>query len=383
MGYFIGSDTFSNFIEKPFPITLPCSQNSFQYGLELEFLIAKKDDLTPLWHYDLSFEYLNKILEEVPLFDFMKRYEHGMKHLRIEHPHTKLMPYLVEGYHLPNENFEMKSILPKGIEIRTPVCTSIKECLEVSLELYNLLRTTLEQYGLTLLTISHHPIHSKFYERPNKRRYDYWKWAMEAMTTYGPDINISLPSEILKKFDRQDFDSKLNYYAPAMTSLCLNSSLVNRSVWNYRDEVGQSYRTFKRSTYAPPIEYHGNEENRIEFKTFEMSPFLDDYELYFILALTLLLDQGLKGRSTPFSLIHELGEVALKGSEAPTIHSKLEELILSAQKTLPEFGIALPSSSKLEEKLQSQKSVGYEVARLYTERGAKSAYQFLNFFGYK
>jgi hypothetical protein len=39
----------------------------------------------------------------------------------------------------------------------------------------------------------------------NKRRYDHWQWAMKAMTTYGPDINVSVPLDLAERLDLQSY----------------------------------------------------------------------------------------------------------------------------------------------------------------------------------
>jgi hypothetical protein len=51
----------------------------------------------------------------------------------------------------------------------------------------------------------------------NKRRYDHWQWAMKAMTTYGPDINVSVPLDLAERLDLHELHGKVNYYAPALT----------------------------------------------------------------------------------------------------------------------------------------------------------------------
>ena len=64
------------------------------------------------------------------------------------------------------------------------------------------MQKVLEQFNLKTVSLSHHPTESQFQGPCNKRRYDYWIWAMEVMTTYGPDINVSIPASLLKDFDK-------------------------------------------------------------------------------------------------------------------------------------------------------------------------------------
>src|SRR5215475_14508066 len=87
-------------------------------------------------------------------------------------------------------------LLPKGVEIRTPVRPSIEDCLIALKTLHGRLQHALASVGFQAVALSFHPTEVHFFGPPNKRRYDYWQWAMAAMLTYGPDINISLPKTL-------------------------------------------------------------------------------------------------------------------------------------------------------------------------------------------
>src|SRR4051794_29460236 len=99
------------------------NRNGFHFGLEAEFLLVDVQSFRPLWHRDLNFGTLNAALEAIPVDDFQ------CDSFKIERPHRKASPYIVEGYHLPGPQMEPIDLLPKGVEIRTPVCASIDECL--------------------------------------------------------------------------------------------------------------------------------------------------------------------------------------------------------------------------------------------------------------
>src|SRR5215471_8938067 len=105
-------------------------------------------------------------------------------------------PYTVEGYHLPDPRMNPIDLLPKGVEIRTPVCSSIEECLGAFKALHGRLQRGLADAGFQAVALSFHPTEIDFSGPQNKRRYDYWQWAMAAMLTYGPDINVALPKEV-------------------------------------------------------------------------------------------------------------------------------------------------------------------------------------------
>jgi carboxylate-amine ligase len=307
--------------------------NQFNFGLELEFLLADKNSWKPLWYQDLSFSRLNQCFEGIKLDDFP-----SLAGLDLEPPHNKLMPFVVEGYHVPDEYFNMIDILPKGVEIRSPVLQSIDDCLNVTKSLYDCMSFALDEIGCRPIALSHHPIYSKFSGKQNKRRHDYWLWALEVMTTYGPDINISLPDEVFKKIDIADLEAKINYYAPAMAAFSVASPFLEGDLWKIRGCIGKSFRTYRRSTIAPPIEFHPDEGNRLEFKVFEMSPNLEDYKNYFLLFLEILLDDNLKGRASAQTRIYDLGSVAQFGFEAPEVRKRAAQILQKAYTKLPTWG---------------------------------------------
>ena len=203
--------------------------NRFRFGIEAEYQLADAETFRPLWHQDLSFEELNQVLESIAVDDLPP-----LDGLELESPHRKLMPYAVEGYHVPAPDLSPIDLLPKGIEIRTPVCSSIDECLTTLKTLHDRLEDGLLQRGYTLISLSHHPTEHHFEGPQNKRRYDFWQWAMEVMTTCGPDINVSLPRELNNSIDVADLHRKVNYYSPALTALSLASPIYRGGLWSMR-----------------------------------------------------------------------------------------------------------------------------------------------------
>ena len=91
-------------------------KDGFHFGLEAEFMLAS-NDFRPLWYKDLSFKKLDEIFESISLEGIP-----SLEGLSEEPPHKKIMPFIVEGYGIPDENFNIQDAYPKGIEIRTPVC---------------------------------------------------------------------------------------------------------------------------------------------------------------------------------------------------------------------------------------------------------------------
>ncbi len=305
----------------------------FRFGLESEYLVVKSDGFKPLWHHDLTFELLNGIFESISLEGIP-----SCEGLDLEPPQTKLMPYVVEGYHLPDMDAGAKELLPKGVEIRTPVCNSLSEVLEVHKTLFFRLKSKMNENGYDLVCLSHHPTYSKFSGPQNKRRHDYWQWSMEVMTTYGPDINVSLPESLAKLVSEADLEDKINYYGPALAALSVASPFCDGAPWNLREGFGKSFRMHKRSYIAPPIEFHPDENNRYEFKVFDMPNSIQEIEAQFLTFLALVLDTGLMGRSSKQTRIYDLGQVARHGLQAEDMSTRATELLERAPAVLKEWG---------------------------------------------
>lgn len=305
----------------------------FRFGIEAEFLLVEADSFRPLWHPDLTFEQVYRPLEAIQIDDLPP-----LDGLELEPPHRKLMPYVVEGYHVPDPGYNPIDLLPKGVEIRTPVAASIEECLSLLHTLHGRMQRALAGAGLTAVSLSHHPTAERFEGPQNKRRYDFWRWAMEVMTTYGPDINVSLPHELRSGLDPIDLHSKADYYGPALTALTLASPFCGGKPWRIRGRIGKSFRTHRRSVFSQLVELHPEEDGRMEFKPFEMSPRLGDYHGYFLLWLALLLDDSLKGRASYQSRVYDLGRIAQVGLEHEVVRPRAEEVLNHAPDILAAYG---------------------------------------------
>lgn len=338
--------------------------SSFRFGLESEYLVARRDTFQPLWHKDLTFSELNECMETVRTDDLP-----SMEGCDLEAPHRKLMPFVVEGYHVKDEAFHPIDMMPKGVEIRTPVCNSLDECLDVFEKLYTRLDRAMALKNYAAVALSHHPVASKFWGPQYNRRYDFWLWAMEVMTTYGPDVNISLPDELAARVNQEDLLAKINYYGPAMTAMSVASPFFEGGLWEFRGQVGKSYRTFKRSVIAPPIEFHPHEAGRLEFKVFEMTNRTEDFRNYFLLFLTLLLDESLSGRAGNAARIYDSGAVARVGMEAETVRERATILLESCHRTLPRWGFSTSSLASFEERVETGRTPADRMIDAYRESG--------------
>lgn len=344
--------------------------NDFRFGLEAEFCLAQRSTLKPLWHQDVSFATLDTLFSSLSLQDIP-----SLEGLSAEPPHQKLMPWIVEGYGVPDADFKVVDALPKGVEIRTPVCKSITETLGVYATLFERLKAGLATLDMTTLAISHHPTESKFVGQQNKRRHDYWQWAMEVMTTFGPDINVSFPADITKKLfsNIDDLHAKVDYYAPAMAAVSLHSPFLTGKPWEIKGERGLSYRTFRRSTIAPAIELHEDENFRIEFKVFEMTTNARDFEAYFLLTTALFLDEELTGRASRYERIYDLGQVARLGLRAPGMRERLSEIMLRAPSVLKKHGFDPGALEIITQRMENYRTPAHDALEAYDRAGLSAA----------
>ena len=167
-------------VSRPFGIRR--TSGPLRFGIEGEVLLARMDTFEPLWHDQLDFFELVDLLETIPTDDVAR------DGLRREGPHPSALPYVVEGYDVPapgNPDVATER-LPKGLEIRTPTCSSITRAVELYAILFERLRRALAERGLAAVHVSHHPRATTFAGPRNSRRPDWWRWQMAAMTTYGP-----------------------------------------------------------------------------------------------------------------------------------------------------------------------------------------------------
>ena len=335
------------------------SQHRFQFGIEAEFALVDCHSFQPLWHPDLKFQDLNALLESIPADDI------GDRGLRLETPHRKLMPYVVEGYHLPDPDMNPVDILPKGLEIRTPICDSVDQCVGSLAELYKRLQTALASANYAAVAISFHPVQHAFRGPQNKRREDFWHWAMEAMVTYGPDINIHLPIDFLNGLDLEDLDAKVNYYGPAVTALTLASPIYRGGLWTIRGRVGKSVRTYHRSVIAPAIEIHLDQEARLEFKLFDTPSNIDDFRGLLLLWLVLLLNSGLSGRATRETRVYDLGAVAQFGLDTETVSDRAAEVLNCASSVLDPYGFDPAPLEVFRNRLETRHLPADDIVDLY------------------
>lgn len=297
-----------------------------RFGLEGEYMLADAAMFRPLWHGDLSFRKLNAILERIDVEPLLMGL--SLDGLELDAPHETLMPYYVEGYGVPDSDLTTYvDVLPKGIEIRTPVCDSLEQCLAVYENLYQGLQESLADEDYRAIALAHHPTGWGFDAAQNHRRTDWWLWAVQVMNTYGPDLNISLPDSLRASFDWERLKRKVNYFAPALTAFSLASPVGNGGLWEHRGSIGYSLRTYRRSLVGPSVAYHPKEGGRLEFKAFDMPVSRSDFEAFFLLWLWLILDDVPHADASEQDRVYDLAAVSRHGWQAEEVAGRAEEAL--------------------------------------------------------
>jgi carboxylate-amine ligase len=337
-------------------------ERGFRFGLETEYLLVEADSYRPLWHPDLTFAELDAALEAIRVDDLP-----ALDGLMPAPPHRKIMPYVVEGYHLPDPYTPGAQLLPKGVEIRTPVCSSPEDAVACLQVLHGKLRVGLQALGYVPVALSHHPVEETFAGPQGGRRHDIWQWAMQAMCTYGPDVNVSLPSQLAHGLNAADLFAKVNYYGPALAALSLASPLNRGGLWHIRGRVGKSLRTYRRSVFGQALELHPDQSGRLEFKSFEMSPCLGDFHSYLLLWLAVVLDEGLRGRATEASRIYDLGMAARDGLEFETVRNRAAEVLDRAPSILASWDFDPTPVSKMAHRLATRRLPADDIIELFEQ----------------
>ncbi len=337
-------------------------EQDFQFGIEAEYMLCDRTTFLPVPYENLDQKSLFDLIDSIPTHDF------DSAGLNVKPLHTKPSPYLLEGYYLTDTNMQPQSLLPKGIEIRTPLSSSIDGTLNNLSRLHERMQNRLNMSGYRAVAISHHPTEANLQARPNYTRHDYWQWALVATTTFGPDINISLPESLADRIVAEELKDKINHYLPAVCALTFASPLYENSLWCIRDQIGKSIRTYRRSIWAPIFYIHEKPSLRFEFKGFEMSCDLADYEAYFLLSLALLLDHQLKGRASDQTRIYDLGALAVEGLKSKEMKTRAAQLLESASRIAHSLGLSDHSLETFWTRLDSNRVPADDIINTYMQR---------------
>lgn len=336
----------------------------FKFGLEAEFLLVDNKTFKPYSHLDLDFAHLLKLVDSIDTSDC------SCEGFNLKPLHNKITPYLIEGYTHTDEAMRPLSLAPKGIEIRTPLSDTLHGSTEHLREYFLRLEKRLCEDGMSAASLSYHPSAPRIVAKQNYKRMDYWQWALSATTTYGPDINISLPDNLSRGLDIERINARVNFYGPAAVALTLASPLREGKIFHVDGREVKSARTFERSQWAPIFYVHDDPNLRFEFKGFEMSRNLQDYHAMFLIGLALLLDDDLSDVESDTARVAALRGIAVDGLEYSTARSRAEEVLLSAEKIARQYEFERTSLDTFWNRLASAILPADAIAQTFKQTGS-------------
>ncbi|MEU6138510.1 glutamate-cysteine ligase family protein [Nocardioides sp. NPDC047086] len=250
------------------------------------------------------------------------------------------------------------SMLVKGVEIRTPICSSTTEAADRLADLQDDISKRLEPLGLHLGIVGFNPVREAYvldpplneWERKMRAEHREYDHAEVSNLSYGPDINLSFPG--LSAEQVVEVTRRLTYYSPFMVPFSFSSPFHAGARWR-----GPSKRTYERTwrrvaarcfvappAGAEPTMVHPpripREEGRIEFKAYDA--FLSRDLLLAGAALTLgvCLADDLPGLADkPSRDLHQRSAVAAFAD--PEIAAGARDVLAAARRALagvPESG---------------------------------------------
>lgn len=260
--------------------------------------------------------------------------------------------WYLEGDERFDPNGVFTSMLVKGVEIRTPICSNTTEAADRLIDLQTDLSARLYPLGLRLGIVGFNPVREAYVLDPplneweqrmraEHREYDH---AEVSNLSYGPDINLSFPE--LSAADVVEVTRRLTYYSPFMVPFSFSSPFHAGRPWH-----GPSKRTYERTwrrvaarcfvgsppAGAEPTMVHPpripREEGRIEFKAFDA--FLSHDLLLAGAALTLgvCLADDLPGLAdTPSRDLHQRAATAAFAD--PEIADGARDVLAAAHRAL-------------------------------------------------
>jgi hypothetical protein len=266
----------------------------------------------------------------------------------------KVGRWYVEGFDRYDEGGRYTGCDPKGIEIRTPVCSSIADAVGTLRDAAGRLASAAGERGLVPVTVGFNPVRAHYVPVPPLNP---WEIARRAccpeeqtahlhMVTYGPDLNISHAGMLVA--DLVDAGRKLTHYSPYLVPFSFSSPFFCNTLWS-----GLSRRTHYRTGRRPAalVFLDGqeglvasrpsltrtaripSEVGRIEFKAFDPCADLDLYGSLLALLKGLVLDTTLPGRRTvPDTRLHRLS--ARLGFRSPHVFEGARRVLAAAGRAL-------------------------------------------------
>lgn len=367
----------------------------FKFGIEHEVaLINAKGQLADFSR--AKFSELAQIIERLP------SYESDGNQLHIGDAGIRQKRWYLEGMERFSNTGELTAFIPKGIEIRTTIHSTVKSTIAELQASFHLLREAASNLGFSPALATFNPYLTTFdLDSPLSEYEIKWLEAFPedqtdhiAMLSYGPDLNLSLTGMSFEEVI--DAGQKLIYYSPYIIPFSYSSPFFNGSLWD-----GLSVRTFIRTglrstvrvflekpeqqIYSQPVSTKvarlPAEVGRIEFKAFDGC---DDFTMYAsLLALLkgIILDKSLLGRSTlPDVALHQIS--ARFGFDNEAIFDNANQVLQAAQSALNDH--ADPDSELLRQlftRLKQRRTRSHELIESFHRLGSikevlQDTYQF-------
>ncbi len=329
-----------------------------------------------------KFADFNQIIEALP------EYADDYLQLHMGDAGIRKKRWYIEGFERYSESEEFVECVPKGIEIRTTINSSIRDTITELNESFSLLCEVASKFGLFPVLISYNPYQSKYEPQPPLNAFEISELQAYPdeqtvniyMVSYGPDLNISMAVPVQRVID---IGEKLTYYSPYIVPFSYSSPFYEGSLWE-----GLSVRTFIRTgkraatrvfvakqeqliSSVPALTKIARlpaEVGRIEFKACDSC---DDFSIYAgLLALLkgLVLDTTLTGRAiVPNAALHQLS--AQEAFDNEEIFGKATEVIQAAWVALnndPDVELLAPLKSLL----SKRETPAHKLVRAYKTLGS-------------
>ena len=308
----------------------------FYFGIEHE--VAFLDNAGNFADFSRTkFKDFCQIIDKLPF------YPNDYPELRVGDAGIKKKRWYIEGFERFLDSEEVVECVPKGIEIRTTINSTIQDTITELFDSFSLLRKVSLEFGYSPVLVSFNPYYDVFTPNPPLNEYEVQRRKVSPekqtanipMLTYGPDLNISVADLPVERVI--DIGSKLTYYSPYIIPFSYTSPFYQGKLWE-----GLSVRTFVRTGQRPAtmvfVEKSSEliksipsltkiaripaEVGRIEFKAFDSC---DDFSIYAALLALLkgmVLDELLPGRAMiPDPALHQLSAREGFSNESIFIHA--------------------------------------------------------------
>lgn len=354
----------------------------FYFGIEHEVAFLNKEGKFA----DFSctkFADFNQIIDRLPI------YPNDRTQLRIGDAGIRKKRWYIEGFERFSESEEVIDCVPKGIEIRTTIHSSIQSTIDELSKSFRLLREVAAQFDLSPVLVSFNPYRAVYEPDPPLNNYEIRQIQAHPeeqtvniyMVTYGPDLNISVAD--LPVEDVVNIGKKLTYYSPYIVPFSYSSPFYQEELWK-----GFSVRTFVRTGKRPAtlvfvekqeqlikstpsltrIARLPAEVGRIEFKAFDSCHDFSMYAGLLALLKGLILDKSLLGKAT-------VADAALHQLSAQEAFNN-EEIFTTATQVLQAAEVALKNDTDvqllapLKVLLQNRRTPAHEMIEVFKKLGS-------------